>query len=252
LIFKKIDIFIFIIIKLNYNKMTEYEVEILLSENDIYCPITFCIFNEPTLASDGFYYEKDIIQAIFKKNKTSPITGKELINKFEIDYEMKKIIDEYLKKNPDKMNEVYKKKPKNIYDNTLFNNLEMPNLESIDLNEITKSEFINFFLIATNSEIEELINKTSTSFCKPFEFEFKNKNEIIIGTAGLNHFICCWCDLELILKCYEKYKIMGWDFWDFDVSNYSVLEYMKLNKRNNVNIYYQQLKKYEHLLPLKN
>lgn len=66
-----------------------------------YCPISYQIFADPVVCSDGHTYEKTGITAWLSKNSTSPITrnpvNKVLYNNFAI----KTLINDYLEKNPD-------------------------------------------------------------------------------------------------------------------------------------------------------
>jgi len=58
---------------------------------NLICPITRCIFNEPVTLSDGQTYEKDIIIEWLKINNKSPITNK-IINDDVVNFEINNIL----------------------------------------------------------------------------------------------------------------------------------------------------------------
>ena len=82
-------------------------------ETLIRCPISYQIFNEPVILSDGQTYEKMEIDRWLKTNDTSPLTGNKLKTKdYSINYSIKNLVNIYLKDHPDKISEQYDEKPK--------------------------------------------------------------------------------------------------------------------------------------------
>ena len=69
-------------------------------ENDKYiCPLTLYYMKNPVKASDGKIYEEKAIKKWFEQNKTSPFTREILTDEFQLQKNLQKEIDLYLKKN---------------------------------------------------------------------------------------------------------------------------------------------------------
>merc|ERR1711988_1760559 len=52
--------------------------ELLYEDPEICCPVSLMIFKEPVIASDGFIYEKESLQGLWKNKMTSPMTRESL------------------------------------------------------------------------------------------------------------------------------------------------------------------------------
>ncbi len=93
-------------------------MDLKFTEQDMTCPISKQIFFDPVFASDGHTYENFEIcnrlwQIKYKYNydNISPTTGLKLYDKVVMpNVSMKRIVDEYLKNNPDKKKNQYKPK----------------------------------------------------------------------------------------------------------------------------------------------
>lgn len=70
-------------------------------EKNIICPITGCVYLKPVLASDGFFYEEQVIKNWLISNDTSPITRGPISKNVYVSRELKQFIDDYIKVNPD-------------------------------------------------------------------------------------------------------------------------------------------------------
>ena len=68
---------------------------------DITCPISSEIFNDPVIASDGCIYEREMIEKWFENNNTSPLTGLK-IDKNIISCIFLKTMVGFFKKSPSK------------------------------------------------------------------------------------------------------------------------------------------------------
>lgn len=84
------------------------------------CPISLKIFNEPVLASDGYFYEKYFIIQWFEKSSKSPIKGIELPNKnLVVSHTFNSLLDSFITLNPEYLLNQFKLtipiKYKNIY-----------------------------------------------------------------------------------------------------------------------------------------
>lgn len=105
--------------------------------NDLICPISGEIFKDPVIASDGFTYEREMIEKWLEWNDTSPLTNMQLIN-FELfpNLTVKKLVSDFL--------ELEKTENKHVI-------LE---LENIDVNN--KSHRNNMF---KDNFIDDFVNK---------------------------------------------------------------------------------------------
>lgn len=113
-------------------------------ENLLRCPITREIMWDPVTLVDGQTYEREALEEWLKKNKTSPLTNKQLRNTdCDTNMVIKNIIDEYLKQNPHKKNEQYfpslltifkKHRYETLLNITKIRHLDLININSIDLN----------------------------------------------------------------------------------------------------------------------
>src|SRR5437588_493849 len=76
--------------------------------NDIICPISVQIFNQPVIASDKKVYEKMCITKWFSLNQTSPLTG-EILTDFNLadSVLIKQLVDNFLEKYPDYKDQQY-------------------------------------------------------------------------------------------------------------------------------------------------
>ncbi|KAK2950022.1 hypothetical protein BLNAU_15057 [Blattamonas nauphoetae] len=59
------------------------------------CPITFKFFQTPVLAEDGYFYEKNAIQAHLKTSKTSPTTRQPMGPSLALSEKMTRIVAEF-------------------------------------------------------------------------------------------------------------------------------------------------------------
>ena len=75
--------------------------------SDLKCPITKLIFNEPVLADDGHFYEKTVINNWLEISNLSPLTRETISNHVNESHLMKRIVNDYLEKNPKKKSEQY-------------------------------------------------------------------------------------------------------------------------------------------------
>ena len=75
--------------------------------DELTCPLSLSIFRHPVLASDSNVYEYDLIKKIIDTTKISPITKKALNDNLVYMRQLKNVVEEYLKQNPDKKEEQY-------------------------------------------------------------------------------------------------------------------------------------------------
>ena len=74
-----------------------------ISEYDISCPITQQIFTYPVIVENGNTYEHSAILEWFKISDKDPLTNLKIEKTIVPNLEMKKLIEFYLNKDPEKM-----------------------------------------------------------------------------------------------------------------------------------------------------
>jgi len=104
------------------------------------CPISNDIFMDPVLCDDGYTYERECIEKWLAHHNSSPLTRKNISNKFISNLSMKSMIAELLEKHPELKNEQYKHKSINI---NLFYNNKMKIIDAI--NKGYFSEILNYY-----------------------------------------------------------------------------------------------------------
>jgi hypothetical protein len=97
------------------------------------CPISYQIFNEPVVLSDGITYEKDIVISFIKNKKISPFTGKYLTDNFNClttNLIIKQIIDIFTNSKLICKNDIYNSNfnHNNFYYNIFYNNIFYNNI----------------------------------------------------------------------------------------------------------------------------
>lgn len=122
----------------------------------LYCPLSKKIFHEPVVGSDGQLYEEQEIKKIIKSQIISPIT-KEHVNYYCKCHVMKRIVKDYIKKNPDLSNQVYN--PiliSNDYSYIMNNLLSYSKVSLCDLN---RENMVKLLESSPNRFLFELIDK---------------------------------------------------------------------------------------------
>lgn len=153
--------------------------QITIDNNDIYCPILKCIFNDPVIAGDGHTYEREAIQKWLEENGTSPITREYIEPIYYSNMFMKNIVDQVLFNNPDLKCEQYvlticitdivNSIHNNMFDINRITNVIIKGFENIEW-----SKEMNILLDHPN--ILEIVKKINLD-----EFDIQIKHEIIDG-----------------------------------------------------------------------
>jgi hypothetical protein len=95
-----------------------------IDEKDLICPITRMIFNEPVMATDGYFYERQKIEAWLEGNNTSPMTGMQLESKnLYSNIIFQNIVDTYIMKYPLRKQDQYIPIPTHRYNRRKINSL---------------------------------------------------------------------------------------------------------------------------------
>ena len=69
--------------------------------NEFYCPITFCLMQDPVIATDGYTYEREAIEQWLVNHNTSPKTNLPLTSKnLIVNYALRNAIRDMLDKQP--------------------------------------------------------------------------------------------------------------------------------------------------------
>lgn len=80
----------------------------MISLEDITCPISLQIFNDPVIVEDGNVYEREKIEEWLTTNSTSPATNTQISKKVYPAIIIKNMVNKYLLLNPDKKQNQYK------------------------------------------------------------------------------------------------------------------------------------------------
>lgn len=142
-------------------------------ENHIYCSISHLIFCDPVLAKDGQVYEKQEITKWFRKNKTSPITRKNISTELTPVIFLKSYINDYIKEHPELKDQVYEP----LYEHPNYKK-EINSL--IENNDFCKlNDYIKFDLsLFTTDQLVKIFNKNNDENVLKY---------IIDNTINLNH-----------------------------------------------------------------
>jgi ankyrin repeat protein len=233
------------------------------------CPISYKIFNEPVLASDGHFYEKMMIEKWFETSNKSPVTGMIISNSLVVSYGFNELLSNFLLANPSELNnrfsinKIIPEKYKNIYSEENYKKYchddkiyaRMINFNIFKNKEFINSEFIKkiidcvddlyfydkknqrsiFSYILSNSNFENikyLLNKNivNLEFIEPDDYGYKPI-----------HYICQFGNIEsfnyIIKKNVDVYSKTKYDDNIFNIVCYNKLS---LDLKNYV---YKYLKK---------
>ena len=125
-------------------------------ENHIYCPISHQIFCDPVLTKDGIVYEKQEITQWFKKNKTSPITRKNISSEVTPIVFLKSYIADYIKEYPELKDQVYEP----TYEHKNYKKEIKTLLEDGDLHKLKNYVRFNLSLF-TVEQLKKLFEKNN-------------------------------------------------------------------------------------------
>lgn len=142
---------------------------------DLYCPISGCIFLNPVICSDTHTYERDEITKWFETHDTSPMTNEPVhTKKFRENSFMKSYISEFLAKNQDMKSSQYVDKLQ-------------------ELKYIT-DEFLSSFHRYRNEDILSLLPKIKN-------VEYKHTQ----NKSSLVHYIFEFSSIEIIKEYIKLY-----------------------------------------------
>ena len=154
-----------------------------MDESDLRCPITHEIFLDPVIISDGFTYEREAIEKALNKSKKSPLTNKALSNTTIIsNFIIKKTVNIYLEKYPEKKNEQYK----------LDEPFDLSSYES----------FIEYRKKISDEEVSKSFK--DESFVKKWVDSLNNLDAVNNNGWGLIHYICSNSTPEMIRYIIKK------------------------------------------------
>jgi hypothetical protein len=159
----------------------------------ITCPITYNIFSNPVLCSDGIIYESESIEKWLENSNKSPWTKEILSTKDLIPVNtLKRFIDKYLELNPDEISERYESgKTKQEIRSLIESDIKyILNFQSPDL--------LTFF---------KIIHKLSTDVLQKI---FKNYKVVkhIVDNINVNISDINGTNLIHYVACYSSYKII--------------------------------------------
>lgn len=152
-------------------------------EDDLRCPITGSIYNEPVKCEDGFKYEKSALLRWVYNHKTSPMTRKLLTDKkyYVEDEETKNKIKKFLEEHPNLQEDLFKKQPLDrllTYDITAF---EQHSISDIDdyCEEWYKNMDEEFFRSLLSFDIMNF-----SEYCKAIKYLLSNEKTWVINAIA--------------------------------------------------------------------
>ena len=188
---------------------------------NISCPITLEIINNPVIIDDGITYEYYAIQQWLLHNDTSPITREKIVNKPILNYNIKNIIDIF------KSSEIYQEYFScqiflKLKENDKKNYLDSLNLE-LNKNSLTPINFICQYsspeiikyIIDKNVNLEVESNKSwrpihyICQYSTPEMIQYIIDKGVNLEVSNINgwrpiHFICKYSTPEMIQYIIDK------------------------------------------------
>jgi len=158
-----------------------------IKEEDLYCPITHQLFNDPVFASDGFIYERSAIVKHFESNYTSPITRETITNNVYPCHIMKCMISSFLEKNPDKKSDQYKEIKS--FSSVAELKSSIDKYDIIDISKMSHNEIID---LVKDDIVIKVIDKVD-------DLNKKYRSE-----TRLIHYICANSTFEVVKYIVEK------------------------------------------------
>jgi len=172
-------------------------MNIQLEENQIYCPISKCIFLDPVLTCDGFTYERILINKWLHSNNISPVTGLPLDNKQVIDnILMRQLVSKCLLNDKNLLNEQF-----NDFDVcSLINNFDKYKIKIDKINTIDLSELIEISNI--DDKFKYILKTQENIYIFKFINKIKNLECIIDRTLNLKliHLLCKYSNDSNVIK----------------------------------------------------
>lgn len=143
---------------------------------NIVCPISGSIFHTPVLASDGFFYEEQLITDWLLTNEVSPITREPISKELYQSTMFKKYIESYLEHNPDAKKDQYQLITSNKFIDNIYkinNFVALRNFDKLldyveyDLTKMTNNnEFSQIVTYCKNTDIlKHILNNTIDLNC---------------------------------------------------------------------------------------
>lgn len=170
---------------------------------NLICPISYCIFNNPVCASDGFIYECADIEKWLQNSSKSPMTGELLENKTLNRCQfMKQCVNEYLEQHPHQK----KYKRKELFGVNKYRKIKtyeqkiqyLLETEISDLSDFLNSVFIN----CDNMEVPKYV----------IENNIINLEEKVNTHENVLQYCSRVCEYSIILLMLEHYnkKTLCW------------------------------------------
>jgi hypothetical protein len=181
-------------------------------QDNLICPITQEIFNEPVICEDGHTYEKDAILEWFKHNDTSPITRLVIARKFTTNYALKKIVNDYKLKSNNQISVKSIRYEKEYEDFREQEEYEEPQtkISYLDINFTNLSDYeiirtLNnghkFYIIYEHLSINIFKNNTIMKLIIDKTIDLENEDQY--GYRPI-HYICQYSTPEMIKYIIDK------------------------------------------------
>lgn len=164
-------------------------------DNMLLCPISYQYFLEPYITCDGFTFEKTEIEKILDTTMINPMTQQKFENKNLTENKiMKLMVEEYLRINPDKKNQQYKKDILQMLFNMATNKIYDNNISEIDIDYIGNHNISNNCIreIFSDDDVVKIIIE-------------KGKTMKKFTSYHIIHMLSRYSSVENIKKCVDKF-----------------------------------------------
>lgn len=172
------------------------------NQRDIFiCPISRKLFNEPVLADDGFFYEKNEIEKWLKTKNTSPLTGLYISKKLISCHLFSTVLKRFYEENPKELlNRYINIKQHSEYIDEINNILEYE-----EYDELLKYSSFNLIFFKKSKLVGFLENVNLVIF-RYFIDNIINIEEICDENLGqkLIHLVCRHCEPDKIKYLVDK------------------------------------------------
>ena len=179
---------------------------IMDTKNLITCPISYQIFSDPVVCTDGVIYEREVIETWLKNHTTSPWTKEQLVSNILIPLKpLKQYIETYLVLNPKDQEDRFVPKLKQIENKIIA---DINSIGSFNQNEI--EIFLKQLTLVLDNDILTRIF-TNYSIVKYILETLPYLNIYNTNNSHLIHFICYYSSAKIIQLIYD-------DKYDFNLN----------------------------------
>jgi len=176
------------------------------------------IFNDPVITDDGVVYERDAITEWLSKNRTSPLTTKEISDKLVDCRIIKNLVEDLIKLYPELKDKQYIISIDEIMRTKKFS--ELHKHKNIDIKQLMDKDYLHVLCgNADNDTLKHIIDNATNLRCKADH-----------GSMFI-HYVCQFSKLEIV-----RYLVEKDGFIDFESMNNTNMRPIHYACQNNSDI----------------